>query len=61
MHNIVYKQWRQRAINETNMNKINGSDNMKLSAENPATAHTRDRYKQAEPRHRHNDNEIFAA
>ena len=30
----------QSAINETNMNKINGSANMKVSAENPATAHT---------------------
>ena len=26
------------------MNKINGSANMKVSAKNPATAHTRDRY-----------------
>jgi hypothetical protein len=30
----------QSPINETNMYKINGSANMKLSAENPATAHT---------------------
>ena len=36
----------QSAINETNMNKINGSANMKVSTENPATAHTRDRYGQ---------------
>ena len=28
------------AINETNMNKINGSVKMKVNAENPATAHT---------------------
>lgn len=27
------------------MNKINGSVNMKQSAENPATAHTLNRYK----------------
>ncbi|MDN5292498.1 MAG: hypothetical protein PWQ06_2737 [Anaerophaga sp.] len=26
------------------MNKINGSDNMKVSAENPATTYTLDRY-----------------
>jgi hypothetical protein len=31
------------AINKTNMNKINGSVKMKVSAENPATAHTLDR------------------
>ncbi len=30
----------QDAINETNMNKINGNTNMKVSADNPATAHT---------------------
>jgi hypothetical protein len=34
----------QSAINETKMNKSNGSAKMKLSAENPATAHTLDRY-----------------
>lgn len=34
----------QRAKKETNMNKINGSVKMKESAENPATAHTLDRY-----------------
>ncbi len=28
------------------MNKINGSDNMKVSAENPATTYTLDRYGQ---------------
>jgi hypothetical protein len=32
------------AINETNMNNINGSVKMKVSAENPATAHTLIRY-----------------
>jgi len=30
----------ERAINEINMNKINGSDIRKVSAENPATTHT---------------------
>jgi len=34
----------QSAKNETNMNKINGSDRIKVRAENPATTHTRDRY-----------------
>ena len=34
----------QNAKNETNMNKINGSANMKLCAKNPATTHTRNRY-----------------
>ena len=29
--------------NETDMNKTNGSANMKAGAENTATAHTRDR------------------
>lgn len=33
----------QSAINKTNMNKINGSENMKIYAEKPATAHTRNR------------------
>jgi hypothetical protein len=33
----------QNAINETNMNKINGSANIKQSAENAATAHTLNR------------------
>ena len=33
----------QSTIIETNMNKINGSAMMKVSAENPATTHTRDR------------------
>ena len=34
----------QSAINETNMNKINGSAKMKVSAQKPAIAHTLDRY-----------------
>ena len=34
----------QSAINETNMNKINGSAKMKVSAVKPATAHTLDRW-----------------
>jgi len=34
-HNIVYKQWRESAINETNMNKTNGSAKMKVSAKKP--------------------------
>jgi len=34
------------AINETNMNKTNGSTKMKVIAENPATAHTLVRYTQ---------------
>ena len=33
----------QNAINETNMNKINGGAKMKVSEDNPTTAHTRDR------------------
>ena len=33
----------QSAINETNMNKINGNVKMKISAKNPATAHILDR------------------
>jgi len=41
--NIVYKQWRQSAKYEINMNKTNGSAKMKLSAVNPATAHTLNR------------------
>ena len=36
----------QSAINETNMNKTNGSAKLKVSAEKTATAHTRDRYRQ---------------
>jgi len=36
----------QSAKNETYMNKINGSAIRKVSAENPATTHTRDRYRQ---------------
>jgi len=31
--------------NETNMNKINGSDRIKVSADNSDTTHTRDHYK----------------
>jgi len=34
----------QSAKNETIMNKINGSANMKVSGKKTATAHTRDRY-----------------
>ena len=33
----------QRAKNETNMNKINGSAKMKVSAASPATTHTHNR------------------
>jgi len=33
----------QSAKNKTNMNKINGGVKMKVSAENPAAAHTRER------------------
>ena len=33
----------QSAINETNMNKINGSANIEVSAGNPATTHTHNR------------------
>jgi len=36
----------QSVKNETNMNIINGSAIRKVSAENPATTHTRDRYLQ---------------
>jgi len=34
----------ESAKNETNMNKTNGSAIRKVSAENPATTHTRDRW-----------------
>ena len=37
----------QSAINEMNMNKINGSVKIKVSAGKPATTHTRDRWQQA--------------
>ena len=33
----------QSAINETNIDKINGSEKLKVSSNKPATAHTRDR------------------
>ena len=36
----------QSAKNETNMNKLNNIAKMKVSAENPATAHTLDRWVQ---------------
>ena len=37
----------QSAINETNIDKINGSEKLKVSSNKPATAHTRDRWQQA--------------
>jgi len=40
----VYKQWQAKYKNETNMNKLNNGAKMKVSAKNPATAHTLDRW-----------------
>jgi len=41
----MYKQWRTKCTNETNMSKINSGVKMNRSTENPATAHTLIRYK----------------
>ncbi len=37
-----------KVLNMNEIHKINGSAKMKVSAENPTTAHTLDRYLQAE-------------